>query len=1355
MVTRMAASEGTDDPRDRREWAEEVLLRLQAVLHSLEHGAAGLIDQCVALVSDEADDYFLARLLAAHGADTRFLTRATCHAHPIPECLHALTRELEQRDQAFDASSLTAMALGEHAAEVPRFQVLREPFETIAAGSFDTVIVRGLPLENALGLVKELARLVRVGGTLELLETPARRLPEGIAQALLESAADLALGIRAACASPWRLSLVKVAGRLHEQPDEGSGDSQMLAHCRTRLEFVSRYVSGCEVLEAGCAAGIGARLFAERGARRVLALERSAELLQQARAATVDPRIEYRQADLNEPLPCASESFDVVVCTEVLEHIPSQHAAIQEFYRVLRPGGRLIVSVPDPDVEAGWQQVNRFGNPFHVHVPDADVFAHMLCAFNRIERFRQVDVVGTVVIPESTETARGRFETEGPDLTRGVRAVCIAVCTKGTAVEIEPRPDSLRLYRTFTDEQLRLHRNMADVGRDYVRARHRAWQAEQHSQTSDNAFAGAVEIWKRIGGVAVLPEPVTPGPWLQRLRGALDRVPDRETLRIVRSASEWTVHVNHRGEPTLLPRSQPTLAGEVHTLLMPLPEERVALETLWHWRRLGTKSIWFPSENGWQAVDADAAFTRRLFRKTWGRLGDALLPRRWQAVLDCAETNAVRWSMIRHGRYDAPEVTLSGDGRPDAAPWACWIAEDNAQDAARIPGGRALRVLQYSGALYCGGAERQLCNLTIGLAQRGVDVRLRTTYRPVGELGHYVDLLKPHGIAVQAAGRRLRAPARLDHELLALVPVRLHEAVVALAAEIADQRPDVLHCWLDEPNVIGGIAGLLMGVPRILLAVRNVNPTHFPRFHVPYMGEWYRLLANSGRVHFLSNSRAGAASYAEWLGIPVERFHLVPNGFAFDHFPKRTAETVHAARKAFGLSPDDRVVCGIFRLDDEKRPHVFLQVVRETLRRLPSLKILLAGSGPLEMQVRQSVADEGLDGQVQVLGRCADVGSVLLASDVMLLTSAQEGCPNVAIEAQYLSVPVVATRVGGTPETVLHGETGLLAAKDDIPQLAEHLARLLGNDAQRAAFARRAGAFARQRFDLSQMIDLTLLAYHRCFDAVGGSDCVAAPEPRPRISSGTTSFVERSRTPAALLTPPPVTSRPELTPAEEQQIEALEGHFHLYDAQAAHRLARLSPGPIVELGSYLGKSTVALLLGSARRRQRVVAVDPWRVSDPDALGFEHTRLQGVEDFLAFCRNVQAFRGRLIVHACRSRELRWDGPPIGALFIDSVHRYEEVRADFEHFLPFLRPDALVAFHDYLPENPVFPGVKQFIEEELLTSGAWQWDDYRGAFLTLRRCRRPGRKVVKSNQQALAEARRRYAEVERTQSLAAAG
>src|SRR5262249_53023632 len=198
--------------------------------------------------------------------------------------------------------------------------------------------------------------------------------------------------------------------------------------------------------------------------------------------------------------------------------------------------------------------------------------------------------------------------------------------------------------------------------------------------------------------------------------------------------------------------------------------------------------------------------------------------------------------------------------------------------------------------------------------------------------------------------------------------------------EVVVEPPDVLHCWLDQPNVIGAIAGLLADVPHVLLSARNSAPPNFPRIHYPYLHRWYQTVARSDRVHLLANSRSGAASYADWLGEPLQRFHVVLNGVCLEHFPEPSPEARRPARRSFGLSEKDRVVCGVFRLAAEKQPELFVEVIRNVAARVPGLRVLLAGAGDLAEKVAGAVASAGLGEQVRLLGRQTDVARVFLAS---------------------------------------------------------------------------------------------------------------------------------------------------------------------------------------------------------------------------------------------------------------------------------------------------------------------------------------------------------------------------------------
>src|SRR5262249_26852763 len=115
----------------------------------------------------------------------------------------------------------------------------------------------------------------------------------------------------------------------------------------------------------------------------------------------------------------------------------------------------------------------------------------------------------------------------------------------------------------------------------------------------------------------------------------------------------------------------------------------------------------------------------------------------------------------------------------------------------------------------------------------------------------------------------------------------------------------------------------------------------------------------------------------------------------------------------------------------------------------------------------------------------------LLAAEVALLTSRLEGCPNVALEAQFLGVPMVATAVGGSPETILHGETGFLADANDAEGLASHVVQVLTDNELRTRLSAAGPPFIAARFGMERLIDETLTLYTRALNLSGQRDIAA------------------------------------------------------------------------------------------------------------------------------------------------------------------------------------------------------------------------------------------------------------------------
>lgn len=442
------------------------------------------------------------------------------------------------------------------------------------------------------------------------------------------------------------------------------------------------------------------------------------------------------------------------------------------------------------------------------------------------------------------------------------------------------------------------------------------------------------------------------------------------------------------------------------------------------------------------------------------------------------------WTRVFGRRRDA------GPGARAEAALADFVATRAPLALPPLAGRASLDVLLVTGPLSAGGAERQLTLLAIALHESGHRVRVRTTHALAGEGAHQLAALEAAGVDARPAGAHPSDAARArllalpwNGGVLAALPDAVRDPALDVGGEIlAGPPPDVLHGFLDAPNIVVAAAALLVGHPRVVLSIRNLAPPHFPAFHRPWMDAWYRRVAGAPGVRLVANSAAGAADYARWLG-GVPRIPVVPN--AVPPASPLAPGAVAALRAELGLVPGRPVVLGLGRLAPEKRPDRWLRVVARARRARPALAAVLVGDGPLAADVDAAIAVAAQGGEVRRVGRRADVATFLALADVLLLASDVEGQPNALLEAQAAGCPVVATRVGGVPECVVDGATGLLRDRDDERGLARALVSLLDDADARARLGAAGRAHVAAHFPLAALRDRTLALY-RGFDAGAG-----------------------------------------------------------------------------------------------------------------------------------------------------------------------------------------------------------------------------------------------------------------------------
>jgi glycosyltransferase involved in cell wall biosynthesis len=302
------------------------------------------------------------------------------------------------------------------------------------------------------------------------------------------------------------------------------------------------------------------------------------------------------------------------------------------------------------------------------------------------------------------------------------------------------------------------------------------------------------------------------------------------------------------------------------------------------------------------------------------------------------------------------------------------------------------------------------------------------------------------------------------------------EEILNLVEEFKNRRPAVVHAWQDSTSIKVGIAAVIVGVPCIVLASRNVIPVNFG-YYQEYMRSAYQALTELNHIAFLNNSIAGALDYCRWLELSQDRFQVVRNGVDFSGLTRIDDSAVSAYRTSLGIPEGIPVVGSIFRFWAEKRPMLWLHAAQEIAKLLPDAHFLLIGEGPMRKEMESFVRHAGLQNKVHMPGARTDIATPLSSMTAFVLTSEFEGTPNVVLEAQWLGLPVIATDAGGTREAIEDGITGWCCSVPDAVEIAAKCKEVL-SDSPRLKELRQLGPrFIDQQFSLSNMIDHTLSLY--------------------------------------------------------------------------------------------------------------------------------------------------------------------------------------------------------------------------------------------------------------------------------------
>ena len=318
--------------------------------------------------------------------------------------------------------------------------------------------------------------------------------------------------------------------------------------------------------------------------------------------------------------------------------------------------------------------------------------------------------------------------------------------------------------------------------------------------------------------------------------------------------------------------------------------------------------------------------------------------------------------------------------------------------------------------------------------------------------------------------------------LLGVLPAKVIYGVQRLVRYFREAGTETAYIWQDGAVLFAGLAALIAGVPKIVVSIRGQPPVIRRHLYTPEYDGMYRTLARVPNVEFISNNRASAEAYADWLDISPERFTIIPNGV--EKLPSEGTDIEHAQWSAFDASTSDatETIGGVFRFDTDKRPQRWINFARDYLASHPAARFVLVGGGRMLNDCRSMARKYGIDHRILFVGPSSQVGYWLTHMDVFVLLSRFEGLPNVLIEAQLSGVAVVSTPAGGACEAFMEGTTGLAltcAENPSLEELCDKVARILHRRNFPLECGEQAITFASANFSTRRMVAQTAYALAR------------------------------------------------------------------------------------------------------------------------------------------------------------------------------------------------------------------------------------------------------------------------------------
>jgi len=298
---------------------------------------------------------------------------------------------------------------------------------------------------------------------------------------------------------------------------------------------------------------------------------------------------------------------------------------------------------------------------------------------------------------------------------------------------------------------------------------------------------------------------------------------------------------------------------------------------------------------------------------------------------------------------------------------------------------------------------------------------------------------------------------------------------------IREFKPDIVHTHASKAGTLGRLAAASCNVPVIVHTFHgHVFHSYFGKLKTTFYKNIERFLAKKSSAIIAISEKQKEELVDIHHICNAEKVHVIPLGFDLSKFRENMEEKRKAFRSKYGLQEDELVISIIGRLVPVKNHSLFLEGIKEISEKTSKkIRAFIIGDGEIRAELEKkaeslhlpfSDGTKGVNTLITFTSWIKEIDIALAGSDIIALTSFNEGTPVSLIEAQAADKPIVTTNVGGIENVVSEGKTALLCENNNKEQFVNALLELIENDGLRISMAKKGWLHVKEKYHFTRLV---------------------------------------------------------------------------------------------------------------------------------------------------------------------------------------------------------------------------------------------------------------------------------------------